>query len=76
MLDFSDYTAHQDTLVTLQNTLNTTQGELANFYEDADPAAGRDVLTTLREAASDLAALIEQLETQVEDAEAEQDAAR
>lgn len=74
MLDFSNLTSHQDTLVELQNALNNAEGDLVTFYEDTDPAAGHEVLTSLRQAGTALDALIEELQADVEAAEAENDA--
>ena len=66
MLDTSDLTAHLDTLIGLENTLNSVEGDVDRFCGDADPSAGHEALTTLREAAGALAALIADLEADVE----------
>lgn len=73
MLDSSDYDARLDALTGLQNTLNSAERDVQIAYVDSDPSAGHDAVTTLREAASDLATLIEHLEADVKNAE---DAAR
>lgn len=57
------------TPVGLQNRLNGAEGDLIEFYGDVNPSAGRQVLTTLREATGSLAELINHVQTDVEQAE-------
>jgi hypothetical protein len=72
----TDYDAHRNTLVGLQNSLNDAEGDLEAFHEpdgDEGLSAGQNALATLRNAASDLAALINEISDQVRDAERAQD---
>lgn len=68
----TDYDAHRNTLVDLQNSLNDVEGDLEALFEpdgDEGLSAGQNALVTLRNAAADLAALINDVSGAVRDAE-------
>lgn len=61
---------YQAALVDLQNALNAAEGDLQRFEEDGDTQAGHNLLATLEEQASALAALIRDVAAELGDHEA------